>query len=430
MWYIVMKSSTPLNLSPSLFVWIFCSLLLGLGLCACEANSGSQPSAASIESVQVKKDMPQERSKEDADSHIQLTGAPKPPEKTPEQIKEQVEHAQTVNAEILKSDTRRFIEDEQNTINIFDTAAPATVFVTQSQIITNWRTTATTEVPAGTGTGFIWDQRGHIVTNYHIISGGSSWSVTLYNQKTYDATLVGGDPKKDIAVLKINAPASELSPITLPPEDFSIAVGQKAIAIGNPFGLDHTLTTGIISAIGRDLRGFGGVTIKEMVQTDASINPGNSGGPLLDSRGQLIGMNTMILSQSGSSAGIGFAVPVSTIRRIVPQIIETGRAEQVGLGILTVPDAAARRYGVRGVIVQAVMENAPAQKAGLKGIVSTPQGYYIGDIIVGIDDEPVRNLNDLYSAVDGHHPGDVVSVKVLRDGKALSLDIELFVIND
>ena len=288
---------------------------------------------------------------------------------------------------------RRFrIEDEQNTVDIFDNAGPGTVFVTQNQIVRDRYTMRATEVPSGSGSGFIWDTDGHIITNYHVIDGSSHLTVTLYNQKTYPAKLVGGEPKKDIAVLKIDAPADELTPIPRPDDTYELAVGQKAIAIGNPFGLDHTITTGIISAMGRDQLGYGGVTIRDMIQTDASINPGNSGGPLLDSSGQLIGMNTMIFSKSGASAGIGFAVPFSTIKRVVPQIIRTGKAQQIGLGISILPDAIARRNGIQGVIVRQVANNSPAARAGLRGVEQNYRGTYIGDVIVGIDDKKVTEI--------------------------------------
>ncbi len=321
-------------------------------------------------------------------------------------------------------------DDEKNTIQVFNDAAPAVVFVTQNQTVRNWRTAREMEVPAGSGTGFIWDKSGHIVTNYHVIDGGTSLTVTLYNQKTYSARLVGGEPKKDIAVLKIDAPASELHAISLPPAGYALSVGQKTLAIGNPFGLDHTLTTGIISAIGRDQRGYGGVTIPDMIQTDASINPGNSGGPLLDSSGSLIGMNTMIYSQSGASAGIGFAVPVSTIRRIVPQIIGTGKVQQIGLGISILSDAVARQNGVNGVIIRAVGENTPAAKAGLRGLSSNSRGTFMGDIIIGIDDKQVTNYDQLYNSLDTHKPGDKVNVKVRRDGDVVTVPVELFILPD
>lgn len=326
---------------------------------------------------------------------------------------------------------RRFrIEDEQNTVDIFDNAGPGTVFVTQNQIVRDRYTMRATEVPSGSGSGFIWDTDGHIITNYHVIDGSSHLTVTLYNQKTYPAKLVGGEPKKDIAVLKIDAPADELTPIPRPDDTYELAVGQKAIAIGNPFGLDHTITTGIISAMGRDQLGYGGVTIRDMIQTDASINPGNSGGPLLDSSGQLIGMNTMIFSKSGASAGIGFAVPFSTIKRVVPQIIRTGRAQQIGLGISILPDAIARRNGIQGVIVRQVANNSPAARAGLRGVEQNYRGTYIGDVIVGIDDKKVTNYDTLYNALDTHQPGDTIQVKIRREGKIISLPVELYVLPD
>lgn len=322
------------------------------------------------------------------------------------------------------------LEDEQNTVDIFRDMAPGTVFVTQSQVVRDWRTARAMEVQAGSGSGFIWDKSGHIVTNYHVIDGARSLSVTLYNQKTYPAKLVGGEPKKDIAVLKIDAPASELIPVSVPKEGYELAVGQKAIAIGNPFGLDHTLTTGVISAIGRDQPGYGGVTIRDMIQTDASINPGNSGGPLLNSSGQLIGMNTMIFSKSGASAGIGFAVPFTTIKRVVPQIIRTGHVQQIGLGISILADNVARQHGIKGVIIRAVGEGTPAAKAGLKGLTTNGLGTYIGDIIVGINDDPVNSYDDLYNALDRHQPGDKVSVKIRREGKLQTIPVELFVLPD
>ena len=326
---------------------------------------------------------------------------------------------------------RRFrIEDEQNTVDIFDNAGPGTVFVTQNQIVRDRYTMRATEVPSGSGSGFIWDTDGHIITNYHVIDGSSHLTVTLYNQKTYPAKLVGGEPKKDIALLKIDAPADELTPIPRPDDTYELAVGQKAIAIGNPFGLDHTITTGIISAMGRDQLGYGGVTIRDMIQTDASINPGNSGGPLLDSSGQLIGMNTMIFSKSGASAGIGFAVPFSTIKRVVPQIIRTGKAQQIGLGISILPDAIARRNGIQGVIVRQVANNSPAARAGLRGVEQNYRGTYIGDVIVGIDDKKVTNYDTLYNALDTHQPGDTIQVKIRREGKIISLPVELYVLPD
>lgn len=321
------------------------------------------------------------------------------------------------------------LEDERNTIDIFRAAAPATVFVSQSRVVRNLYTGAA-EVPSGAGTGFVWDKRGHIVTNYHVVDTSdrvkTTYNVTLYSQKSYDATLVGGEPNKDIAVLKITAPPEELMPLSVLQPTNKLEVGQKTIAIGNPFGLDHTLTTGVISALGREVTGYGGVTIRDMIQTDASINPGNSGGPLLDSAGQLIGVNTMIYSRSGASAGIGFAVPVSTVRRIVPQIIEFGKAKRAGLGVRLIDDRYAARAGVKGVIVGEVLANSPAATAGMRGLRRSPTGsLIIGDVIVGIDHHVVKDYDDLYNALDRYEEGNKVVVKVLRDGNVIELSLVL-----
>lgn len=318
------------------------------------------------------------------------------------------------------------IEDERNTITIFQQDAPSTVFVTQKQLIVDYFRGEAMEVPAGTGSGFIWDKGGHVVTNFHVVKGAQGLTVTTNDHKVFEATVVGVEPRKDIAVLKINAPADQLHPIKIPPKGRRVEVGQKALAIGNPFGLDQTLTTGIVSALGREVRGIGGVSIRDMIQTDAAINPGNSGGPLLDSAGQLIGMNTMIYSSSGASAGIGFAVPVSTIARVVPQIIKTGRAEQVGLGIQIDPaQRLERRAEIKGVIVLGVVPNTPAAKAGLRPIEQTWQGIKLGDVIVGIDKEDIKDYDDLYNTLDKYHPGDSVTLTVLRAGRKVQTSIEL-----
>jgi S1-C subfamily serine protease len=315
-------------------------------------------------------------------------------------------------------------ENERNTIAVFETAAPATVFVTQSQLVRNRFTMRVDQIPAGTGSGFIWDEAGHVVTNFHVVAGGDSFAVTLWDGVSIPARLVGGDPKRDIAVLALDRGAlgkRELTAVRLPPPDAPLVVGQKALAIGNPFGLDHTLTTGVISALDREVIGFGGVSIRDMIQTDASINPGNSGGPLLDSRGQLIGMNTMIYSKSGSSAGIGFAVPVATIRRLVPQIIQYGAPRRAGLGVEIVNDTIARRAGVRGVIIDRVEPGSPAAIAGLRGLTRTRTQIGLGDVIVGIDEHEIANYDDLFNALDHYEPGDEVAVKVLRGGEVFAI---------
>ncbi len=321
------------------------------------------------------------------------------------------------------------IEDERNTINVFKTCAPSTVFVTQTRVVTDYFEGTQQEVPAGSGSGFVWDEQGHIVTNYHVVEGAKSLTVTFHNQERFEARVVGIEPRKDIAVLEVKAPAPLLVPIKIA-KTTQLEVGQKAVAIGNPFGLDHTLTTGVISALGRQVQGAGGVTIKDMIQTDAAINPGNSGGPLLDSTGQLIGMNTMIFSKSGSSAGIGFAVPVATISRIVPQIVKTGRAEQLGLGIAIDPmQKLERRLGLRGVIVLQVPPDSPAAKAGMRGISQSGRGIALGDVIIGIDETRIETFDDLYTALDAHKPEDVVKVKVARGESAVVLPVKVIVIN-
>jgi S1-C subfamily serine protease len=326
-----------------------------------------------------------------------------------------------------------FTPEERNTIDVFERLAPATVGVSvRRQVVDRW-TASLAEIPAGTGTGFLWDAQGHVVTNAHVIAadgaaGGRSVEVTLYDGRRLPARIVGGDPFKDLAVVKIEAPpvgGEGLTHVELPAEDEPLRVGQKAIAIGSPFGLEHTLTVGVVSALGREVPGFGGVAIRGMVQTDAEINPGNSGGPLLDSRGRLIGVNTMIFSKSGTSAGIGFAVPVAVVRRVVPQIIEHGRPIRAGLGIQRVPDAIARANGIAGVVVEAVLEGSPAAEAGILGLRKTPTGRALGDVITAIDDAAVRSWDDLYAALDGKSPGDTVTVTLTRDGTERKLAVAL-----
>jgi S1-C subfamily serine protease len=286
------------------------------------------------------------------------------------------------------------------------------------------------EVPSGSGSGFIWDNQGHIVTNFHVVANAKQLNVALQDQRTFKATIVGAEPRKDIAVLRIKAPPDALQPIRVPQKSIELEVGQKVIAIGNPFGLDHTLTTGVISALGREVQGAGGVTIRDMIQTDAAINPGNSGGPLLDSTGQLIGMNTMIYSQSGAWAGIGFAVPVNTILRIVPQIIRTGRAEQVGLGIHIDPNAKLeRRLRLRGVIILGVQDGSPAHKAGLRGITEEIDRLVLGDVIVAINDKPINSYDDLYNELDQKNAGDTVKVTVVRQDKKVTVELQLILVN-
>ena len=317
-------------------------------------------------------------------------------------------------------------EDERNTIAVFRAAAPATVFVTQKTVVLDYYAGRAREVESGSGSGFVWDKHGHVVTNWHVVRGAKALTVTLQDQHTYPAAVVGVEPRKDVAVLKIEAPAEKLVPVQRLPARQVPEVGQKAIAIGNPFGLDHTLTTGVISAVGREVPGAGGVTIRGMIQTDAAINPGNSGGPLLDSTGRLIGMNAVIFSRSGAWAGIGFAVPASTINRVVPQLIQFGRVQQVGLGIRIDPHGRLERSNrIRGVVVIGVSPDSPAAKAGLQGLRQTPRGLLLGDVVVGIGDKPIEDYDDLYNALDGRTPNEKVRVRVARGEQELELVVPL-----
>jgi len=347
---------------------------------------------------------------------------PEPVKATPVPVPEQASPA----VRPLSADAST--EDERNTIEVFRAAAPATVFVTQKKLVRGMFSPAR-EVESGSGSGFVWDKDGHVVTNFHVIQGARRVTVTLQNQKTYSAKIVGAEPRRDVAVLKIDAPRDALTPIRLPPKGYTLETGQKTIAIGNPFGLDHTLTTGVISALGREFPGVGGVTIREAIQTDAAINPGNSGGPLLDSRGQLVGMNTMILSRSGSSAGVGFAVPVKIIARVVPQVVKYGRAIQVGIGIDRVDDSIARRIGITGVIIEEVPPGSNAAGAGLRGLQISEDGVYLGDVIIGVDEEEVKDYDDLYNALDGRAAGDRVNLKIRRGNDVVTVPIELTILN-
>jgi S1-C subfamily serine protease len=317
-------------------------------------------------------------------------------------------------------------EDEKNTIDVFRRSSKATVFVTQKRRYVDFFGRVSDEVPAGSGSGFVWDKDGHVVTNFHVIKDASALTVTLDDQRTFEATVRGVEPRKDIAVLKLVNPPNDLQPISVPREAAKLEVGQKVIAIGNPFGLDHTLTTGVVSALGREVDGIGGVSIRDMIQTDAAINPGNSGGPLLSSAGQLMGMNTMIFSKSGASAGIGFAVPASTIARVVPQIIKTGQVQQVGLGIQIDPNQRLeRRAGISGVVVLRVQPRSPAEAAGMIGIQQDARGISLGDVIVGVGRAKIEDYDDLYNALDTHQPGDEVEISLQRKGAVVKTKLKL-----
>jgi S1-C subfamily serine protease len=315
-------------------------------------------------------------------------------------------------------------EDEQNTIEVVKRTANSVVFITNIQLVRDFFFDQQ-QVARGSGSGFVWDGDGHIVTNYHVIEDGDLFMVTLPDQQQRRARLVGKEEKKDIAVLRVEGDLSGLFPIGVGASR-KLQVGQKVIAIGNPFGFDHTVTCGIVSALGRQMPGIGGVTIRDMIQTDASINPGNSGGPLLNSGGELIGMSTMIYSRTGTSAGIGFAVPVDTIKKIVPQIIKHGRVIRPGIGISLLGDDYARRLDIEGAVVLDVARGSSAYRAGLRGIVRNRFGrLVIQDAIVGVDNLKISSYDDLYNALDRYRIGDVVTLTVERNSSRRKVRIKL-----
>lgn len=316
---------------------------------------------------------------------------------------------------------------ETKTIEIYRKVVPSTVNVSNIKLARNFLY-GEVEVPQGAGSGFVWDQAGHIVTNYHVVQGGNAFVVTFHNDpKQYRATIVGTAAEKDIAVLKLDEKPLKLTPIPVGSSK-DLQVGQYSFAIGSPFGLDYTLTTGVISALGRKIDGIGGVKINNMIQTDAAINMGNSGGPLLDSSASLIGMNTVIFSTSGSSAGLGFAVPVDTINSIVPQLIMHGKLTRPGLGIGIVPDSAKERMVQikKGLIISYVDEKGGAARAGLKGMTQDKYGrIYLGDVILNVDGQEVNNLDDIYQVMEKRKVGDTVSVEYRREGKTYKTKIIL-----
>lgn len=317
--------------------------------------------------------------------------------------------------------TAHLLPDEQNTIHVFQTASPKVVYVHRMTIMPTRTRDALHVVPSGSGSGIIWDALGHVVTNYHVIKGADRFSVTI-GTVTVPAKVIGAEPRKDLAVLQLGKPLATAGLKSFQPFELAhtqdLMVGQKAIAIGNPFGLDHSLTMGVISALGRQIPGVGGVSIRNMIQTDASINPGNSGGPLLDSAGRLIGLNTVIYSGSGSSAGVGFAVPADDIERTVSQIIQHGRVQLAGIGIVPVEPRLAARFGVHeGILIAGIVPNTPAVAAGLRATHRDHMGQVVlGDVIIGLNGHDIKNYDALYHLLTEIKVGDDVTLTVLRDG--------------
>ncbi len=314
---------------------------------------------------------------------------------------------------------------ELATINLFEGAAPSVCFITTSNLRQDFFSMDVTEIPRGTGSGFLWDMEGHIVTNFHVIQGADRAKITLANQESYEAELVGTAPNKDLAVLKIKAPRSVLQP--LPKGDSeNLRVGQSVYAIGNPFGLDQTLTTGIVSALGREIESVGGIPIRDAIQTDAAINPGNSGGPLLNSSGRLIGVNTAIYSPSGASAGIGFSIPVSVVKWVVPDLIKYGKITRPTLNIEITPTNWVKRYNLEGPLVMGVAPGGAAEQAGIKATKRNRYGdLVLGDIITSINNQKISSYEDLVLEVEKYQPGDMVAVGLLRDGKPVKVRVKL-----
>ena len=319
------------------------------------------------------------------------------------------------------------LPSEKNTIDVFQQASPKVVYVQRLATVVNKRKRM--HVSDGTGSGIIWDNAGHVVTNYHVIKGADKLLVNVGDQLV-SAKVVGAEPRKDIAVLQIQSPKvlaklKTFKPFALAPTH-ELVVGQKAIAIGNPFGLDHTLTIGVISALGREFPGVGGVSIHDVIQTDASINPGNSGGPLLDSQGRLMGLNTAIYSQSGASAGIGFAVPSDDIVRVATQIIKHGRVILAGIGIERTDAEVARHLGVEnGILIAKILPNTPASKAGLAVTSRDKWGRtHLGDVIISINNHSVNNYDTFYNVLNAVGVGEEISVTVIRNGKKINHKIK------
>ena len=316
--------------------------------------------------------------------------------------------------------------DEHSTTELFEQARDSVVFITTRSLVRDFWTRDVFSVPRGSGSGFIWDEAGHVVTNWHVLQNANEATVRLADGRSYKAALVGASPSHDIAVLRIGVGFGRPPPVPLG-TSHDLKVGQKVFAIGNPFGLDWTLTTGIVSALDRSLGGDSGRTIEHLIQTDAAINPGNSGGPLLDSAGRLIGINTAIYSPSGASAGIGFAVPVDTVNRVVPQLIRHGQYLRPTLGIEvddSLNERLKKQLEVTGVVVLRVAPGSAADQAGMQAATISRDGAIVPrDIILAIDGTPVESVGKLLARLDQYQVGDTVRVTVLREGRQLTLEV-------
>ena len=319
--------------------------------------------------------------------------------------------------------------DERASIEVFERISPSVTYITNKRFQRDYFSFNVMEIPQGTGSGFLWDNKGHIVTNFHVVYEADEIEVRMRDGKSYDADVVGADPDHDLVVLQINATNLNISPVMIGNSN-DLQVGQKVLAIGNPFGLDSTLTTGVISALGRTIQSMTKRYIHDVIQTDAAINPGNSGGPLLDSFGRLIGVNTAIISPSGTYSGVGFAVPVDTVNRIVTKLINHGKVGRPGFGISLIPEHIMSRIGTEGVGILEVFKGSSAEEAGLREVKRLSNGrVQMGDIIIEVAGSKIRGSSDLVRILDKHEVGDEVDIIIIRENVKKSIQIVIQSVN-
>jgi S1-C subfamily serine protease len=315
--------------------------------------------------------------------------------------------------------------NEQHTINLFKRSAPSVCFITTTTLRRDYFSRNVMEIPQGSGSGFVWDRNGHIITNHHVIQNASKAQVTLADGSSWEAELVGDAPEKDLAVLRIKVPSNKLIPIPVGSSN-DLQVGQSVYAIGNPFGLDQTLTTGIVSALGREIQTESGFPVRDAIQTDAAINPGNSGGPLLDSNGELIGVNTAIYSPSGASAGIGFSIPVSVVSWVVPELIRYGKIKRPTMGVELFETSVSRNNNLPGPLVADVVKGSPAAAAGIRPTRRDEYGRIsIGDIIIAINNKKISSKEELVLELENYQAGDRVTLTLIRNDREVKTQLTL-----
>jgi len=318
------------------------------------------------------------------------------------------------------------LSEEKAAIEIFEKASPSVAFIKNADLKWNWYSNDVYEVPKGVGSGFVWDDQGHIITNFHVIYQADTIEVIFSDKERYSAKVVGLSPDHDLAVLKIDAPAGKLPALAIGSSQ-DLKVGQTLFAIGNPFGLDHSFARGVVSALGRSIRSLSGRRIHGVIQTDAAINPGNSGGPLLNSSGELVGVATAIYSPSGASAGVGFGIPVDIVKKIVPQLIQFGRVKRIGFGATFIPGQILQHLGIDGAMVLDVVPGSPADKAGLRPTYSDRLGNIsYGDVILAVDGQEIRDSDELSTFIEQNKkPGDKVTLKFFRGGEFFQVSVSV-----